>query len=65
MVWGKLDRVIDYRNADVFVEAIPNARKAILDEIGHAPMVEAPEQRQPCSGTFLPTGNPETNRHYS
>lgn len=44
VVWGKLDRVIDYRNADVFVEAIPNARKAILDEIGHAPMVEAPEQ---------------------
>src|SRR5690554_3360848 len=44
VVWGKLDRVIDYRNADVFVEAIPNARKAILDETGHAPMVEAPEQ---------------------
>lgn len=44
VVWGKLDRVINYRNADVFVEAIPDARKVILDDIGHAPMVEAPER---------------------
>ncbi len=44
VVWGKLDRVIDYRNADVFVDAIPNARKVILDDIGHAPMVEAPAE---------------------
>lgn len=44
VVWGKLDRVIDYRNADVFVELIPGAEKVILDNIGHAPMVESPEQ---------------------
>lgn len=44
VVWGKLDRVIDYRNADVFVAQIPDAEKAILDDIAHAPMVESPEQ---------------------
>ena len=58
VVWGKLDRVIDYRNADVFVEAIPNARKAILDEIGHAPMVEAPEQSAVLFRDFLADQQP-------
>lgn len=44
VVWGKEDRVINYRNADLFVEAIPRSTKVILDDIGHAPMVEAPEE---------------------
>ncbi len=43
VVWGKEDRVINYRNADLFVGAIPRSTKVILDDIGHAPMVEAPE----------------------
>jgi pimeloyl-ACP methyl ester carboxylesterase len=58
VVWGKLDRVIDYRNADVFVEAIPNARKAILEDIGHAPMVEAPEQSADLFRDFLAEKQP-------
>mgnify|MGYP004453439365 CR=1 FL=1 len=58
VVWGKLDRVIDYRNADVFVEAIPDARKAILDDIGHAPMVEAPEQSAELFREFLAESQP-------
>ncbi|MGM0768761.1 MAG: alpha/beta fold hydrolase [Pseudomonadota bacterium] len=44
VIWGKQDRVINYRNADSFVAAIPRSRKVILDDIGHAPMVEAPEE---------------------
>ena len=44
VIWGKQDRVINYRNADSFVAAIPRAQKVILDDIGHAPMVEAPEE---------------------
>lgn len=58
VVWGKEDRVIDYRNADVFVEAIPDARKAILDDIGHAPMVEAPEQSAELFREFLAETQP-------
>ncbi|WP_431474247.1 alpha/beta hydrolase [Marinobacter sp. KM021] len=53
VVWGKLDRVIDYRNADVFVEAIPNARKVLLDDIGHAPMVETPAESAQLFRDFL------------
>lgn len=53
VVWGKLDRVIDYRNADVFVDAIPNARKVILDDVGHAPMVETPAESARLFREFL------------
>ncbi|WP_342631236.1 alpha/beta hydrolase [Marinobacter alkaliphilus] len=53
VVWGKLDRVIDYRNADVFVDAIPNARKVLLDDIGHAPMVETPAESARLFREFL------------
>lgn len=56
VVWGKLDRVINYRNADVFVEAIPNARKVILDDVGHAPMIEAPTQSARLFREFLNNG---------
>lgn len=42
VIWGKEDRVINYRNADVFAERIPRARKALLEDVGHAPMIEVP-----------------------
>ena len=44
ILWGKEDRVLDYRNADVFERLIPTSRKVILEHIGHVPMVEVPEQ---------------------
>ncbi|MET4025546.1 abhydrolase domain-containing protein 6 [Marinobacter sp. MBR-99] len=58
VVWGKLDRVIDYRNADVFVDAIPNARKVILDDVGHAPMVEVPEESAQLFREFMASTQP-------
>lgn len=42
VIWGMEDRVINYRNADIFVEQIPSARKVLLEDVGHAPMVEVP-----------------------
>lgn len=44
VVWGMEDRVINYRNADVFVAQIPHADKVILEGVGHAPMIEVPEE---------------------
>jgi pimeloyl-ACP methyl ester carboxylesterase len=44
IIWGRQDRLIDYRNAAIFESRIPMARTVILDGIGHAPMVEAPEK---------------------
>lgn len=44
IVWGKEDRILDYRNGEAFLEAIPGARLEIMEGIGHAPMIEAPEE---------------------
>jgi len=44
IVWGREDRVINWKNASVFDRLIPNSEKIILDGIGHAPMIEAPEK---------------------
>ncbi|QSP95171.1 alpha/beta fold hydrolase [Marinobacter salinisoli] len=44
VVWGKEDRIINYRNGEVFASLIANARLEVMDEIGHAPMIEAPDR---------------------
>jgi pimeloyl-ACP methyl ester carboxylesterase len=53
VVWGMEDRVINYRNADVFVKQIPDARKVLLEGVGHAPMVEVPEESAELFREFL------------
>ena len=44
IVWGKEDRVLDYRNGALFKQDIPGAQLTILDGIGHAPMIEIPKE---------------------
>lgn len=44
IVWGKEDRVLDYRNGEAFQQAIPGSQLSIMEGIGHAPMIEAPEE---------------------
>jgi len=53
IIWGKEDRVINYRNGEVFAAAIPNARLELMDGIGHAPMVEAPAESAKLFQTFI------------
>lgn len=53
VIWGKQDRVINYRNIEVFEQHIPNTRAIILEEIGHAPMIEAPERSATLLRTFV------------
>lgn len=44
IVWGREDRVTNYRNGEVFQQEIPHSTLVILDNVGHAPMVEVPGQ---------------------
>lgn len=44
VVWGDGDRVITVRDADVFVDLIPNSRKVIFKDTGHMAMLERPAQ---------------------
>ena len=53
VVWGLEDRVINHRNADVFVDQIPDARKVLLEGVGHVPMVEVPEESAQLVREFL------------
>lgn len=61
IVWGQKDRLLGVDNVNVFLEALPNARSAILDNIGHLPMTEAPGKTADLFRTFwLETGNPQS-----
>ncbi len=44
VVWGREDRVINYRNAEVFEREIHRSTVVLIDNVGHVPMVEVPEQ---------------------
>src|SRR5690554_2120524 len=44
IIWGKEDRILDYRNAPVYQASIPGSQLVILEDIGHAPMIETPEE---------------------
>ncbi len=42
IIWGRHDRVINVENGRIFEERIPDSRLVILDDVGHAPMIETP-----------------------
>ena len=44
ILWGAKDRVIHVKNAEVFDALIPDSRLRVLENVGHAPMIEVPEQ---------------------
>ncbi|NWN90012.1 alpha/beta hydrolase [Marinobacter adhaerens] len=55
VIWGKEDRILDYRNGEVFRNAIPGSRLEVLEGVGHAPMIEVPER---SVRLFLEFANP-------
>ena len=44
ILWGAEDRVIDVKNASIFDQLIPHSQVVILEGVGHASMIEAPEK---------------------
>lgn len=53
IVWGTHDRVIPVRDAAVFERMIPDARKVILPDTGHVPMLERPARFNELLDEFL------------
>ncbi|MDC8771359.1 alpha/beta fold hydrolase [Roseateles albus] len=43
ILWGGLDRVLHVADADLLASAIPGSRKHVFADLGHVPMVEAPD----------------------
>jgi pimeloyl-ACP methyl ester carboxylesterase len=53
IVWGERDRLITVRDADVFEQLIPNARKVIFKDTGHMAMLERPAAFNELLKAFL------------
>lgn len=43
IIWGRLDRIVHLDDADLLHALLPVSQKIILDDIGHVPIVEAPQ----------------------
>ena len=43
LVWGREDNLVPVEDAGEFERLIPDARKVILEDTGHVPMLERPE----------------------
>jgi pimeloyl-ACP methyl ester carboxylesterase len=53
VVWGDSDRLVPTRDADVFEELIPDARKVVYEDTGHVPMLERPARFNADLEAFL------------
>lgn len=53
IMWGEQDRVINYKNSDIFDQLIPNSRKLIYPDIGHVPMMEIPQRSSQDIHSFI------------
>jgi pimeloyl-ACP methyl ester carboxylesterase len=53
IVWGRHDRLIDVSCVDVLADGIRDAEKAVLENVGHAPMVERPTKTAAAHRSFL------------
>jgi len=53
VVWGERDQIVPVRDADVYTELIPGARKILFPDTGHLPMVERPARFNSVLERFL------------
>lgn len=58
IVWGIQDKVVTYRDAEVYGRLIPNARNVLYEDTGHMAMIERPAAFNELLERFLdePTG---------
>ncbi|MGY6518521.1 MAG: alpha/beta fold hydrolase [Lysobacteraceae bacterium] len=53
LLWCRNDRVIDVSAADIMAEALPDARKRVLEGCGHMPLMESPDAVARALRAFL------------
>lgn len=44
LLWGAVDRMVPVTNAEDYLRVLPNARRVVLEGVGHVPMEEAPAE---------------------
>ena len=58
IIWGERDRLVPLRDADVFEELIPDARKIVYADTGHVSMLERPARFNQDVEAFLEGSDP-------
>ena len=58
IIWGERDRLVPLRDADVFEELIPDARKIVYADTGHVSMLERPARFNRDVEAFLKGSDP-------
>ena len=53
VMWGQEDKVINYKNSEIFDALVPNSSVLIYENIGHAPMIEIPERSAKDIDNFI------------
>lgn len=53
IVWGTEDMLVPVKDADEYERIIPNARKILMKDTGHVPMLERPTKFNDCLMEFL------------
>ena len=53
VIWGAQDRVLSPTAAPIWGDLLPDARVVILSGVGHAPMMEVPEEAARLTIDFL------------
>jgi abhydrolase domain-containing protein 6 len=51
--WGEQDRVINYKNMEVFDALIPDSTAHLWPDVGHAPMIEIPQESASLMITYI------------
>ena len=44
LVWGTRDRMVPHAGAQILLDALPNTRVELLEDVGHCPQLEATER---------------------
>ncbi len=62
VVAGERDRMVPPKAARALADALPDARLAVLPEVGHLPPLERPQALVRCVGEFLAGRDPDPRR---
>src|SRR5581483_6406694 len=53
VLWGAQDRLVPVAHAEAYAAGLPDARLTIWDDVGHSPLLEAPERAAEAVLGFL------------
>jgi pimeloyl-ACP methyl ester carboxylesterase len=56
IVWGKQDRFLPPAYAEEYARLIPGARVSLIEDCGHEPLIEKPEELARVARGFLQRG---------